>query len=90
MAYTLKYRSEPLRFELAKSKVTSKFQVTIPREVREKVEVIPGEIVTVEAVSSDEIVLKRYSRLRNPLDTLIGKKSLGKVTTKELEEMESR
>ncbi|MEM3783995.1 MAG: AbrB/MazE/SpoVT family DNA-binding domain-containing protein [Candidatus Bathyarchaeia archaeon] len=30
-------------------KVTSKFQVTILKEVREKVKIKPGEIVSVEA-----------------------------------------
>jgi AbrB family looped-hinge helix DNA binding protein len=76
---------------LARSKVTAKYQVTIPREVREKIEVRPGEIVTVEAVSHDEIVLKRFSRVKDPLDTLIGKASRGTVAVTELEEkMESR
>ena len=76
---------------MAKSKVTAKYQITIPREVREKIEVRPGEIVTVEAISRDEIVLKRYSGVRNPLGTLIGKVSRGTVPVAELEEkMESR
>ena len=77
--------------QLARSKVTAKYQITIPREVREKIEVKPGEIVTVEAVSHDEIILKRYSGIRNPLDTLIGKVSRGTVPVTELEEkIESR
>ena len=75
---------------LPRSKVTAKYQVTIPKEVREKVEMRPGETVTVEALSGDEILLRRYSRLKDPLATLIGKKSLGKVSIEELEEMESR
>ena len=75
---------------LARSKVTAKYQVTIPKEVREELEVKPGEIVTVEAISHNEIVLRRYSRVKDPLDTLIGKTSLGTVAVEELEEMESR
>ncbi len=75
---------------MARSKVTAKYQVTIPREIREKIEVRPGEIVTVEAVSRDEILLRRYSRTKDPLATLIGKTTRGTVAIEELEKMESR
>jgi len=51
---------------MPRSRVTAKFQVTIPREVREKVEVKPGEVVSVEALSSDEIRVRRYPRTSNP------------------------
>ncbi len=75
-----------------RSKVTAKYQVTIPRQVREKVDVKPGEVVSVEALSQDEILLKRYPRIANPLSTLIGKrKSRRTVALEELEEkIESR
>ncbi len=77
---------------MPRSKVTAKYQVTIPRQVREKVEVKPGEVVSVEALSQDEILLKRYPRIADPLSTLIGKrKSRRTVAVEELEErMESR
>ncbi len=76
---------------MPKSKVTAKFQVTIPREVRAKVEVRPGEILSVEAASADEIILRRYPRVKNPLESLIGRVSRGTVPIEELEEMmESR
>ena len=58
---------------MAKTKVTSKFQVTIPREVREKVGIRPGEVVSVESVSAEEIIVKRFRRLKDPLKVLIGK-----------------
>lgn len=76
---------------MARSKVTSKYQVTIPRDVREKVGVRSGEVLTVEAVSENEILLRRHSRSKDPLATLIGRKSLGTVPIEELEEkIESR
>jgi AbrB family looped-hinge helix DNA binding protein len=75
---------------LPRSKVTTKYQVTIPREIRDKVEVRPGEVVSIEALSSDEIVLKRYSRSKDSLKTLIGNATRGTVAIEELEEKESR
>ena len=75
---------------LGKSKVTAKYQVTIPRDVREKVGVRPGEVVTVEATPQGEIVVKLYSKTRDPMGVLIGKKSLGTVPIEELERMEAR
>ena len=76
---------------LPKSKVTAKYQVTIPLAVREKVEVRPGEVVSVEAVSKDEIVVRRYPSVADPLQTLIGKKaSRRSISIEELERAESR
>lgn len=72
---------------MAKTKVTRKFQVTIPREVREKVGIRPGEIVNVESVSAEEIVVRRFRRLKDPLKVLIGKTvSARHVSVEEIEE----
>jgi AbrB family looped-hinge helix DNA binding protein len=72
---------------MAKTKVTSKFQVTIPREVREKVGIRPGEIVNVESVSTEEIVVKRFRRLKDPLKVLVGKTaSTRHIPVEEIEE----
>jgi AbrB family looped-hinge helix DNA binding protein len=89
--YTLKYRTAMV-VAMPRSRVTAKFQVTIPREVREKVEVRPGEVVSVEALSGDEILVRRYPRTSDPLETLIGTKPASRrVPVEELEEqMESR
>jgi AbrB family looped-hinge helix DNA binding protein len=54
--------------------VTTKYQVTIPKTVREKAGVRPGETVSVEALSEDEILLKRSPRVSDPLSVLIGRK----------------
>ena len=57
---------------MPRSKVTAKFQVTIPRDVREKVNIKPGETVSMEVVSEDEILVRRHSTVANPLNVLIG------------------
>jgi len=77
---------------MPRSKVTAKYQVTIPREVRERVGVRPGEMISMEVVSHDEIVLRRYSNVADPLKTLIGgRASRRAVPIEELEErIESR
>jgi AbrB family looped-hinge helix DNA binding protein len=72
---------------MARSKLTSKYQVTIPKEIRRKVQVSPGEVISVEAVSKDEIRLKRFPSVSDPLDVLIGKKQYKRsVSIEELEE----
>lgn len=57
---------------MPKSKVTAKYQVTIPREVREEIGVEAGEVVSVEAVSKSEIRLRRFPGVADPLRILIG------------------
>lgn len=72
---------------MPKTKVTSKFQVTIPKEVREKVGVRPGEVVSVESVSDEEIVIRRFRRVKDPLKVLVGKTpSVRRVPVEEFEE----
>jgi AbrB family looped-hinge helix DNA binding protein len=56
-------------------KVTTKFQITIPKEVREKIDLKPGEEIEVVVLNDNEILLRRkFKRIRNPLEILIGKK----------------
>lgn len=77
---------------LPRSKVTAKYQVTIPKEVRERVSIKPGEVVSVEAFSEDEIRLRWFPRVSDPLEVLIGHKVYRRsVPVEELEEeIESR
>jgi len=53
------------------SRVTDKFQVTIPKDVRESVGLRPGEQVTVEGVPGGAI-----ETVKDPLTVLIGKRPL--------------
>jgi AbrB family looped-hinge helix DNA binding protein len=55
-------------------KVTEKFQITIPKEAREKIGLKPGEDFEVVVLNDNEIILKRkFKRIKNPLEVLIGK-----------------
>jgi len=61
-------------FEVGVSRVTDKFQVTIPKDVREALGLKPGEEVTVETGPGGRIVLKRFPTKKDPLKILVGKK----------------
>jgi AbrB family looped-hinge helix DNA binding protein len=72
---------------MPRSKVTAKYQVTIPREVREKIGVEAGEVVSVEAVSKAEIRLRRFPGVSDPLSVLVGRRTSRKsIPIEELEE----
>ena len=72
---------------MARTKVTDKFQVTIPKQIREKIGLKPGEVIVVESLSEEEILLKRFRRVKAPLKVLIGEKSLSyHIMVEELEE----
>ena len=53
---------------LPRAKVTRNYQVTIPEEVRKKVKLNEGDTVEIEALNSDQVLLKRII----PLDELKG------------------
>ncbi len=95
MRYTVCLNPRPVILfgsTLPESTVTEKFQVTIPKEVREEIDLRPGERVVVEKRDADTIVVRRYRRVREPLKHLIGKKRYHRrVSLEELEEkIESR
>ncbi len=73
---------------MEKSKVTEKYQITIPKKVREKIGLKPGEIIIVEAKGRNEIRLKRFEGVKEPLKILIGKRRFDKHI--EVEELEER
>lgn len=77
---------------MPRSKVTAKYQVTIPKEVRDITGVGAGEVVSVEAVSKGEIRLRRFPGVADPLAVLIGTRPAKRhVHIEELDEMaESR
>lgn len=52
-------------------KLTRKFQITIPKEVREKINLKPNEKFEVIVLNDNEILLRR--KVKNPLEILIGK-----------------
>jgi AbrB family looped-hinge helix DNA binding protein len=70
------------------SKITRKFQVTIPKEVRQAVRVKAGETVIVEAHGEDGVLIRRLPKEGDPLKVLIGKKPIfdRHIPIEELEE----
>jgi len=72
---------------MSRTRVTSKFQLTIPKGIREKVDLRPGEVVEVAVDDEGEIVIKRFRRVEDPLKVLIGRTSSARhVSIEELEE----
>ncbi len=69
------------------SRVTDKFQVTIPKDVREAIGLRPGEEVIVETGPGGGIVVKRFPTTKDPLKILVGKKPYPRhIPVQELEE----
>jgi len=72
---------------MEKTKVTEKFQVTIPKRIREKIGLKPGELMIVELGKENEIKLRRFRQVKNPLKTLIGRKTFSRhIPVEEIEE----
>ncbi|PSO05460.1 AbrB family transcriptional regulator [Candidatus Marsarchaeota G2 archaeon ECH_B_SAG-G16] len=69
-------------------KTTKKFQVTIPKHVREKINLKPGEELEVFALNDNEILLKRkIKKVKNPLEILIGKQQTKEISPDKLDEL---
>ena len=72
---------------MARSRITSKFQLTIPKEIRDKIGLKPGEIVIIEIIDENNILIKRVRRVKDPLRFLIGEKPYPRhIPIEELEE----
>lgn len=69
-------------------KVTEKFQVTIPEEVRKKIGLKPGEEVEVLAINDNEILIRRKIKsVKDPLSVLIGKQQDVEVSPEKVDEL---
>jgi len=72
---------------MSRTKVTSKFQLTIPKDIREQIDLRPGEVVEVQVDDEGVIIIKRFRRVKDPLRVLIGRTaSPHHVGIEELEE----
>ncbi|AHC51951.1 AbrB family transcriptional regulator [Sulfolobus acidocaldarius SUSAZ] len=69
-------------------RVTEKFQVTIPKEVREKINLKPGEEVEVIVINDNEIVVRRkVAKVKDPLSILIGKGESKEISPEKVDEL---
>ncbi len=60
--------------DVGKTRVTAKFQITLPADVRERVPFHPGETVEVVAKDEQTVLVRRTRKVKNPLRYLIAKK----------------
>jgi len=71
---------------MGRVRITEKYQITIPKDVRQLVKIVPGEIVEVEALDEYTIIVRRVG-VRDPLSHLIGKRMFKKhISADEVEE----
>jgi AbrB family transcriptional regulator (stage V sporulation protein T) len=70
---------------MEETKVTEKFQVTIPKNVRDKMGLKPGEVMIVESVGGNEVRLKRFKVVKDPLQILVGKRIHKHIPIEDLE-----
>ena len=72
---------------MARSKVTAKYQITIPKEVRNHIPFRPGEIVEIEGGEAGTLLVRRLATVKEPLRILIGRRpSKRHIPVEELEE----
>ncbi|BDC19956.1 hypothetical protein HS5_28460 [Acidianus sp. HS-5] len=73
---------------LTMPKVTEKYQVTIPKEVREKIGLKPGEELEVIPLNDNEILLRRkVEKIKNPLKVLLGSSKEEEIPPEKIDEL---
>jgi len=71
---------------MGRVRITGKYQITIPKDVRDLINIVPGEIVEVEALDEHTIIVRRIG-VRDPLSHLIGKRRFDRhISIDEVEE----
>ena len=71
---------------MGETRVTEKFQITIPKDVRETIGLKPGEVLLVEPAGEEELTVKRFRVVKDPLQVLVGKRRFKRhVPIEELE-----
>ena len=72
---------------MGETRVTEKFQITIPKDVREVIGLKPGEVLLVEPAGEEKLTVKRFRMVKNPLNILVGKRRFKRhIPIGELEE----
>lgn len=68
-------------------RVTKKYQITIPEDVRKKIGLKPFEEVEVIALNDNEILIRRkIERVKDPLSILIGSQNNIEVPPEKVDE----
>ncbi|MEE8358807.1 MAG: AbrB/MazE/SpoVT family DNA-binding domain-containing protein [Candidatus Hydrothermarchaeales archaeon] len=73
----------------AYSKVTRRYQITIPKEMRRILEIKRGDVIAFFA-ENDKIVLRKVEKIDNPVKFMKGRHKDIELTTKEVEEIATR
>lgn len=73
----------------AYSKVTRRYQITLPTEVRRVFKIKRGDVVAFFA-ENDKIVLRKVEKIDDPVKFMKGRHKDVKLTTKEVEEIAAR
>lgn len=69
-------------------KVTKKYQITIPEDVRKKIGLRPDEEVEVIALNDNEILIRRkVRRIKDPLSILFGPQSDVEIPPEKVDEL---
>jgi len=74
---------------MGSSRVTAKYQITLPSDVRRRVRFRPGEVVEVVVEDEQTVRVHRPRKVRRPLDALVGRRPWLKkaVTPDEFDEL---
>ncbi len=80
------FKVKGFTFDYMKSIISSKGQVTVPAEIREKLGLLPGTVVTFE-LSSEGALLKKGGTDLHPVDVVYGKLKLRRPVDELLDEM---
>ncbi len=73
----------------AYSKVTRRYQITIPTEIRKMFKVEKGDIFAF-FYENDKIILRKIKKIDDPVEFMKGRHKDVKLTTKEVEEIAAR
>ena len=86
MHFVLTYNVKRFTLYHMKSIISSKGQVTVPAEIREKLGLLPGTVVTFQ-ISDEGALLRKCAPGAHPVDVVYGKLRLRRPVNDLLDEM---
>jgi len=85
-AFVLTFKVKDLTLYRMKSIISSKGQVTVPAQIREKLGLLPGTVVTFQ-LSNEGAILKKGELGAHPVDAVYGRLKLRRPVDDLLDEM---